>query len=238
MRKICLYKITNLLNDKVYVGQTINAGRRWSDHKWLSKKKPEQYIHRAMNKYGIKNFQFEVIAECKSSSDANETEKQLIIQYDSRNPEKGYNLAPGGETAWNTGLPAEQQPMYGKHHSEESRKKISESNIGKLNPHTEEWKEKVSSVLIGHAVSDETKEKIRNSQINKCKSENTKKRMSDAHKKLVGEKHPKAKLTNEQIVKIREEYAIGNISQKDLGVKYGVSQPIMFYIVNNKTYKQ
>jgi len=238
MRKIYLYRITNLLSDKVYIGQTVNSGRRWSDHKWLSRRKPEQYIHNAMNKYGIENFLFEVIAECKLPDDANESEKQLIVQYDSRNPEKGYNLAPGGETAWNTGLPTKQQPMYGKHHSENSRKKISESNIGKLNPHSEEWKEKVSNALFGHEVSDKTKEKIKNKQINKCKSEITKKKMSDSHKKLVGEKHPKAKLTKEQVLLIREEYATGNFSQKEIANKYGVSQPIIWYIVNNKTYKQ
>jgi len=206
MRKISLYRITNLINGKVYIGQTVNADRRWSDHKWLSKKKHEQYVHSAMNKYGIENFSFEVIAECKLPDDANEAEKQLIIQYDSRNPEKGYNLAPGGETAWNTGLPAEQQPMYGKHHSEDSKKKISESNMGKLNPHSEEWREKASKAHKGRPKTEEWKEKISQSNLGVKRSLDTRQAMSEAKlgSKLSEETKEKMSLAKKGKLKSKE----------------------------------
>lgn len=157
-----LYLIVDLLNSKVYVGQTVSPKKRWSQHRAYAKReKPIQYIHRAMAKYGADNFEFDIIAACKTVEDADEIETQLISQYDSRNKEKGYNIAPGGDTPWNAGLPAEQQPMYGKHHTEESKKKISKSNTGVQHPkHTDEWKKQISEILTGHPTSDEVKRKI------------------------------------------------------------------------------
>ena len=94
-----LYRIINLLNNKVYIGQSNNANRRWAYHKnQATKEKPVQYISRAMKKHGIINFQFEVIATCLTKDDADETETLLIQQYDSRNIKSGYNIKPGGET--------------------------------------------------------------------------------------------------------------------------------------------
>lgn len=111
-----------MLNDKLYIGQTVRPKQRWSQHKTYAKRdNPVQYIHRAMMKYGIDNFQFMVIAGCKTSEDANETEKLLIKQYDSKR--EGYNVSPGGDVPWNKNLPTEKQPMYGKHHSESVKQK-------------------------------------------------------------------------------------------------------------------
>ena len=140
--------------------------RRWSAHRAYAKQdKPIQYVHRAMKKYGVANFIYEVIATCRTQEDADETEIQLIKQYDSRNKEYGYNVAPGGAHAWNAGLPSEQRPMYGKHHTEESKKKSSLSNIGVEHPkHTEEWKQQSSAWLTGRPVSEETKQKISDTQ--------------------------------------------------------------------------
>lgn len=146
-----MYTILDTLNNKIYVGQTMHPKQRWSQHKAYSKRiVPVQYIHRAMAKYGIDNFIFEIIATCKNKEYAGEIESQLIIQYDSRNEDKGYNIAPGGIAGWNAGLPTEQQPMYGKHHSEESRRKISEGNIGKyMPPRTEDQKRITSETMTG-----------------------------------------------------------------------------------------
>jgi group I intron endonuclease len=179
---IYLYKITNQLNGKVYIGQSNKEKERWRQHKYFGRNpdKTNQYIHKAMNKYGIDNFTYEVICTSLTQEDANEAEKQLIIQYDSRNKEKGYNLAPGGDSAWNTGLPAEQQPMYGKHHSEDSRKKISESNIGKLNPHSDEWREKASKAHKGRPKTEEWKKKISQSNLGVKRSLDTRQAMSEA----------------------------------------------------------
>jgi group I intron endonuclease len=94
-----MYKITNLLNNKIYIGQTINPSKRWSGHKNQAKSdRPKQIISVAMKKYGIENFIFEIIAICTSYEDANSTEAILISQYNCI-ASNGYNLSLGGETA-------------------------------------------------------------------------------------------------------------------------------------------
>lgn len=93
-----LYKITNQLSGKIYIGQTVDISKRWGAHKSFARNvdKPRQYIHHAIAKYGAENFTFEVIATCLTQEDVDVTEDILIIQYDSRNPVFGYNLKSGG----------------------------------------------------------------------------------------------------------------------------------------------
>ena len=71
---IGIYKITNLINNKIYIGQSIDCQRRWAEHKRAGQINPNSVknkrdynlpIHCAIRKYGIKNFQFEVIEECE-----------------------------------------------------------------------------------------------------------------------------------------------------------------------------
>ena len=54
-----LYQITNLINNKVYIGQTNNITKRWSNHKCCNS--PDMVIAKAIKKYGIENFKFEVL---------------------------------------------------------------------------------------------------------------------------------------------------------------------------------
>ena len=58
---IGIYKITNLINDKKYVGQSIHIDRRWKEHIYQNR---NSAIHQAIEKYGIENFIFEIIEEC------------------------------------------------------------------------------------------------------------------------------------------------------------------------------
>ena len=58
---IGIYKIENLINHKVYIGQSIEIEKRWQKH--LSAK-DDFVIHRALQKYGKENFSFQIIEEC------------------------------------------------------------------------------------------------------------------------------------------------------------------------------
>ncbi len=187
-----LYRITDTLNGKVYIGQSNKENERWRQHKYFAKQdEPIQYVHRAMKKYGVHNFTYEVIAMCQSQEDADWTETELIKQYDSQNKEHGYNVALGGDHAWNAGLPTEQQPMYGKHHTEESKAQISKSNMGKIMPlHTDEWKVRQKVWVTGRTVSEKTREKMSLAQIGKFVSEETRNNMSESAKvKVFTEQH-------------------------------------------------
>lgn len=113
-----LYRITNITDNKIYIGQSNNPDYRWKQHKYDSNRaNPIQYIHRSIAKYGIENFIFEIIATCQTQEDANEIESILIIQHNSRNQNFGYNLMVGGS--------------YGGH-SEETKQKISEATIKQI----------------------------------------------------------------------------------------------------------
>lgn len=205
-----LYSITDTLNNKVYIGQTIDPTRRWSYHKTQSKRlKPLQYIHRAMAKYGIDNFQFEVIATCKTQADTDETEKQLIKQYDSRNKEKGYNRAPGGNIAWESGLPSHMYSMYGKHHSEKS-------------------KEQIRVALTGNAKSSNVRSKMSIAAIRRNTNDSS-------NVRTTGKKWKR--MTFETAEKIRNEYRNGGISFTQLAEKYGCSVGNISLIMNNKIHK-
>lgn len=150
----------------IYIGQTINVDRRWQAHKSFAKK-PEQtgqYIHRAMAKYGIENFVYEVIACCKTQQDANETEDILISQYDSIN--KGYNLVRGGHV-----ISGKDHPQYGKKQSAEWKAKKAVSSAWYLNaPRSKEIKQKISQSLMGHTFTPETLEKMSKAKIGKSPS--------------------------------------------------------------------
>lgn len=95
-RKSYIYKITNLINNKVYIGQSIDVKQRWRQHKYETKKdKPKMIINRAMKKHGIENFSFEVIASCFDMSAANDAETFIVAQENSLIP-NGYNVTNGG----------------------------------------------------------------------------------------------------------------------------------------------
>ena len=122
-----LYTITNLKNQKIYIGWTINPRRRWAKHISDSKHKRDNYaIHRAIRKYKEINFRFELIASCLSEKDAQETEKLLIKQYNTYTGIKGhngYNMTEGGQ-----GTVGSPRPKSKKWRREQSKKSSGVNN--------------------------------------------------------------------------------------------------------------
>ena len=89
-----IYKITNKINNKCYIGQTADYKRRFNEHKakgYDNEKNKSLYL--AFDKYGIENFIFEIIED--KTPNYNEREKFWIKYYDSYN--NGYNMTEGGE---------------------------------------------------------------------------------------------------------------------------------------------
>lgn len=105
-----IYKITNLLNGKIYVGQTQRSfEERISEHKHHGK----LYVDREIKKYGWENFKAEVIEECQTVEELNEREIYWIAELNTLKP-NGYNLTVGGSGA------------HGHLHSPDSIQKMSE----------------------------------------------------------------------------------------------------------------
>ena len=94
-----IYKITNLINNKVYIGlTTVSLEKRWTVHKTTAKNlKNTRHLYKSMRKYGIENFSIVQIDTATTIKELGEKERYYIKLYDSRNPEKGYNLTAGGE---------------------------------------------------------------------------------------------------------------------------------------------
>ena len=177
---IGIYKITNKLNGKVYIGQSIDIDTRWRQH---INAKDNFAIHNAIKKYGKENFKFEVLLECPAEM-LNVWERDMIALYNCMSP-YGYNLTEGGEghhLSEETRLKMS-NTRKGKHHSEETKIKI--SNAQKGIPLSEETRLKMSEARKGKHHSEETKIKISNARKGvklKPHSEETKHKISESHK--------------------------------------------------------
>lgn len=94
--KNVIYKFTNLINGKVYIGQTRKMLReRLSGHIYEMKNNPN-YFHKALLKYGLSNFDISVIEICENPEDLDGLEVYWISYYNATNRENGYNLTKGG----------------------------------------------------------------------------------------------------------------------------------------------
>ena len=91
-----IYQITNLINNKIYIGKTNNIQKRWSNHK--NNNDPSMVIAKAIKKYGIDNFKFEVLLRNLTPDEATQHEQRLIREKKCRVP-NGYNVTEGGEGA-------------------------------------------------------------------------------------------------------------------------------------------
>lgn len=93
-----IYKITNQVNNKVYIGLTTETlSRRWSGH-LQAYKTCKRHLYNSMRKYGIDKFTIEEIDRANSFKELGELERKYIKQYNSQNPDKGYNITAGGES--------------------------------------------------------------------------------------------------------------------------------------------
>ena len=166
-----IYKTTNQINSKIYIGQD-----KRNNPNYLGSGK---ILHLAFQKYGLENFNKEILEVCESVKDLNEREKYWISFYDSTNRSIGYNIALGGDT-------------LSKHpNKEEIGKRIGESNKkrwkdedyktnmseSRKNRITEETREKLSksskgenNVMYGKSHNAVTKDKMSESRKNGMKN--------------------------------------------------------------------
>ena len=126
-RTYCVYKHTNRANGKVYIGVTSQRPRdRW-DSGWGYQK--NKHFWDAIQKSGWENFDHEILFRDLTQEEAFAKEQELILEYGSSDYRKGYNCSTGGECGA-VGCSGEKHHMYGKHHTEETRKRISLSKQG------------------------------------------------------------------------------------------------------------
>jgi len=188
-----IYKATNKVNGKIYIGKTIhNLSARL--HRHLRADFP---FSKALKKYGMESFDIEVIDHSDNHDDLAEKEKYWIKHYGSKG-KNGYNLTDGGD-----GIP-------GWNHSEETRKKMSDARIGtrvseevkkilsnahKGVPLSEQHRNSIGLAHLGYKHSEESKIRMSISQrgLKKPMSEETKKKIGIANQGKVRSDEAKCK---------------------------------------------
>ena len=118
-KQIGIYRITNTVNGKSYIGKTgMNFGDRWDSHRSLLRngKHFNPYLQNAWNKYGEDVFEFKILQVVENVDDLNELEIQYISDYRERGI--SYNLSDGGNGGF----------FLGKHLSAETKRKIGDKN--------------------------------------------------------------------------------------------------------------
>jgi len=141
-----IYKITNKINGKCYIGQTTRRlSERRKTHKWHALNKINNTsISKAIRKYGFENFDWQILCVCLSKESLCEAEKKMIVKYNTLGKD-GYNETPGGEC-----LCGKDNPFYGRKHSLESRMSMSASKANKKRvPLSKEHRKKLSMVKKG-----------------------------------------------------------------------------------------
>lgn len=167
-----IYKITNLVNKKIYVGQTTGTLiKRWQRHNWkCTIKRNAMAITSAIIKYGKENFTIEEIDSAQTIAELNDKEEYYISLLNSISP-NGYNLNSGGGCIIM---------------SDETKNKISTSHRKRWDDGiriSEETRSKLSESHKGWVPSDETRDKWRKSFSGKRPSDNTIRASIDSCKK-------------------------------------------------------
>lgn len=156
-----IYKVTNTINGKFYIGRSVEIEQRWNNHRrgdghgW--------YLWNAMKKYGSKNFVLEILEIC----DAEYLDEKEDYWIQKLNPE--YNLIRKGEKGV-------------LHHSDSSREKMSKARMG--HEVTQETREKISRSSIGKIMSPEAVKKMRSSHVGKDNHQTGRHHLHSAETKL------------------------------------------------------
>lgn len=178
-RKYCVYRHTSP-SGKVYIGITHQPPkRRWCNGHGY---RHNPYFTKAIHKYGWDNFIHEVLYSGLTKEEACAKEIELIQFHRSNNDNYGYNLSSGGEAS-----------TAGIKHSEEARRKMSESRRGENSPWygkklSEDHRRKMSEAHKGYKPTLEARRRCgerqmgeKNHNYGKHASEETRRKMSESH---------------------------------------------------------
>ncbi len=139
-----IYCIENMVNKKKYIGKARDIDIRFKEHKARLNKKNHDNIHLqgAWDKYGEENFKFYLLQEAPKEQ-LNLLEIELIEEFNTADPDFGYNKTKGGEGC------------FGRITSEETRQKLRKINLGRV--FSQEWRDKIGKGHKGIVRSKESK---------------------------------------------------------------------------------
>lgn len=212
-----VYRITNLINGKTYIGQhTVRTNRTITSDTYMGSGK---VLHLAFKKYGIENFKKDILVSGEFTKD--EIDK-LEIEYIKNERAIGkaeYNLASGGNGGDTSKFIDYDSESYHKHLSDGVKKAFAEGRMTG-------WKKHNTKGMAGKHFSEETKQKMRESHLGEKNSQYGKKQSDETKRK---KREARLKLHNELFSKIRlylEQLNLDKISMKDkvgIGKKFDCS---------------
>lgn len=190
-----IYKITNPINGKCYIGQTTDKPKnRWYSYKTLRCEKQTK-LYNALKKYGPETFSYEMFDDTASSQEELDfLEESYMLCFNSR--ENGYNIREGGSHGKMSNESKQKMSIAktGSHHTIETKQKMSESRKGngsyfykKHFSDTHRLKLSLSHKGKRQPLSEETKHKISNAKRKYIFSPEHLKNMSISRK---GKPHP------------------------------------------------
>lgn len=201
-----IYKITNLINNNAYIGLSINIEKRWQAHKERSlnenNKEYDKVLYKAFRKYGIDNFKFEILEECKPE-ELKSKEIYWIQYYDTFH--NGYNATPGGDLVDTHG---EKHPKHKLTEQDviEIRKLWASKTISTREMYYE-YQNKIEKTGFKKIYTWQTWKKI----LPELNTEENRKWHRENGKSYAnsGEKNPKAKITDKEFENIKMRYLQG-----------------------------
>lgn len=221
-----IYCFTNKINNKKYIGQTVNPNHRYVQHKSVAfNEKDPSYntpFHAAIRKYGWENFNYEVlISEIDDFNILNQLEIYYIDKYNTKVP-NGYNIQAGGKNApkpkdseWRKKLIWAQAKL-----TEEEVIALRKAYANHESP-TLIYKEKYSERLNYQAFLNIW-----------CG-----RRYKEIMPEVFNDKGRHTKLTKQLAHQIKEERKKTNLSYKKIGEKFGVSSSTVADIIKGRTWK-
>ena len=181
-----IYKSTCLINGKSYIGQTTHTLHyRRNGHATDARRTvPSTCIFiKAIRKYGIENFQWEILMECESREHLDSMEDEMIKIHHTHKSEGGYNIR--GANKGKSGFKSDFR------HTEEHKQKMRERMLGDKNPmKNHEVSESVKKTNTGRKMSDETRKKMSESGKGRIFTEEHRRNLSLAG---IGKNHHTAK---------------------------------------------
>jgi group I intron endonuclease len=223
-----IYILQNNVNFKIYIGKTNDPNKRYKEHLYITNSNTynnKHLLHKAISKYNIDNFSFQIIEEHEIEQDCLEAEKFWIEFFRSDvnrfGNDYGYNLTAGGEG------------ISGLKHSQETKDKVSKANKGRI--FSSITKQKMSrshtgkpSPMLGHQQTDNQKQ-MQSEMVSGAKN-------YFYGKHFTGEQNAFSVLTEKQVIEIIDLLKKKTYKQKMIAKIYGVTLATINKIKTGRTW--
>lgn len=179
-----IYRVSNKLNGKYYIGQTTRkVGERWSLHKSEARNRPKAHFHKAIRKHGERVFVVDVLDRAETLEELNALEEGWIKHLCAMDPMYGYNHLAGGENYTRSPATLAKMSAAGRRKVISARTRALISLASKGRPHTKEHASKIAASLRGRSPSLKCRLAVANANRNRTLSVETRAKLSLAAQK-------------------------------------------------------